>query len=53
MRQFAGNDTVRYFQGDGDAPPEISVGGTDGRVPSHTFTDGTVRTADQLHKFHL
>ena len=50
---FAGDDTVCYFQGDGDAPPEIAVDGTDGGVPSHAFTDGTVRTVDHLYKYHL
>jgi len=50
---FASDDTVRYFQGDGDAPPEITADGTDGGIPCHAFTDGTVQTADHLHKFHL
>jgi len=43
---FASEDTVQYFQGDSDAPPEIRGDGTEGGVPSHTFTDGTVRTAE-------
>jgi hypothetical protein len=38
--KFSGDDTVRYFQGDGDAPPKI-------------IADGTVQTADYHHKFHL
>jgi hypothetical protein len=46
---FAGEETVQYFQGDGNAAAD----GTDGGVPSHAFTDGTVQTADHLHKFHL
>jgi hypothetical protein len=50
---FVSDDTIRYFQGDGDAPPEITVDGTDGGVPSHAFTDGTVLMADHLHKFCL
>ncbi len=49
----AGDDTVRYFQGDGDAPSEITADGTDGGVPSHLLTDGTAQMADHFHKFHL
>jgi hypothetical protein len=50
---FASEDTVWYFQGDGDAPPEIKADETEGGIPSPAFTDGTVQTAEQLHKFHL
>ncbi len=50
---FSGYDVERSFQGDGDAPLEIAEDGTDLGVPSHAFTDGTVRTSDQLYKYYL
>ena len=32
---FSGNDTERYFQGDGNAPIKIVKDGTSGGVPAH------------------
>jgi hypothetical protein len=50
---FSGNDTERYFQGDGNAPIEIAMDGTSGGVPAYASTDGSVTTADQLFKYCL
>jgi hypothetical protein len=48
-----GLDSTRTFQGDGDAPMEISRDGIGSGVPSHAFTDGSVMTSDQLYQFQL
>lgn len=53
LDNFGSYDVERSFQGDGDAPLEIAEGETGVGVPSHAFTDGSIRTADQLFKFHL
>jgi hypothetical protein len=50
---FSEDDTEKHYQGDGAEPPEISHDGTVGGINSHAFTDGTVRAAEHLHKFHL
>jgi hypothetical protein len=51
--KFSSNGTERYYQGDGNAPVEISWDGASGGVLAHAFTDGTIATADQLFKFYL
>ncbi len=48
-----GLDSTRTFQGDGDAPMEISRDGIGSGVPSRAFTDSSVMTSDQLYHFHL
>jgi hypothetical protein len=53
LDNFGSYDVERSFQGDGAAPLEIAEDGTGGGVPSHAFNDGSIRTADQLFKFHL
>ncbi len=48
-----GLDIDRTFQGDGDAPMDISRDGIDSGVPVRAFTDVTVMTAQQLYQFYL
>jgi hypothetical protein len=49
---FSGDDSDRHYQGDGIAPPEITLDGTGSGVTAHTFTDVAEKTADQLYS-HL
>ncbi len=37
---FSGDDSDRHYQGDGIAPPEITLNGTGSGVLAHAFTDG-------------
>jgi hypothetical protein len=46
-------DSTRTFQGDGDAPMEISRDGIGSGVPSHAFTNGSVMTSDQFHLYNI
>ena len=50
---FAGDDSDRHYQGDGVAPPVITLDGTESGVPPHAFTDGAEQTADQLYNSML
>ena len=48
---FSSNDIEPYYQGDGNAPVEISRDGASGGVPVHAFMDGTITNANQLSNF--
>jgi hypothetical protein len=48
-----GLDRTRTFQGDGDAPMEISRDGIGRGVPSRTFTDGSVVVSPRMFPLQL
>jgi hypothetical protein len=49
---FAGDDSQRCYQGDGDATLDVAVGLIDG-IPQQATTDGVGKTADELYRWHL
>lgn len=50
---FSGEETERYFQGDGAAPDDIAVSLVESGVPEHALTDGGERSAQQLFSHYL
>ncbi len=50
---LAGDNSDCHYQGDGVAPPFITLDGVEIGVPPHAFTDGVERMADQLYNFML